>query len=305
MSAFSVLLILALTATVTLNSRPFQKWLFDGYVAPSLADRELSIDFSGFDYQFPSSFYFGPTTVNFKDSALFTVKSIEFNDVFWSSHIGVRTILVNQCELHSPIDGERFKGFISTFNSDSDNAGQLFQATIGAIYIDSIYGSTSNDISWTINGESGNVVLDDELSVEEVSLLAVINGIQFEGGAKNISKSSNGRIQLDYVFNSDGIAKTYGGVSGFVDSLFLEGSIQTDTSIELASMGMEEYEPVLQACEFSFNGLFYDSEVSGQILGGNSSYSMRSTLRSRKVSSYQSWVNLDVESLLYSTLLEC
>jgi len=300
MSAFSVLLILALAATVTLNSRPFQKWLFAGYVAPSLAERELSIDFSGFDYQFPSSFFFGPTTVNFEDSALFTVKSIELNDVFWSSHIGVRTILVNQCELHSPLDGERVKGFISTFNSDSDNAGQLFQATIGAIYIDSIHGSTSNDISWTISGESGNVVLDDELSAEDVSLLAVLNGVQFEVGATNIFKSSNGRIQLDYVFNSDGIAKTYGGVSGFVDSLYLEGSIRTDTSIELASLGIEEYEPVLKACEFSFNGLLYDSEVSGRIIGGNSSYSMRSTLTQRESDFYRISTDLDLSREFYN-----
>ncbi|MGB0509162.1 MAG: hypothetical protein ACPGEB_03880, partial [Schleiferiaceae bacterium] len=239
MSAFSVLLILALAATVTLNSRPFQKWLFAGYVAPSLAERELSIDFSGFDYQFPSSFFFGPTTVNFEDSALFTVKSIELNDVFWSSHIGVRTILVNQCELHSPLDGERVKGFINSFNSDSNNAGQSFQATIGAIYIDSIHGSTSNDISWTISGESGNVVLDDELSAEDVSLLAVLNGVQFEVKSENISKSSEGQIKFDYLLTSNGIAKASGGVSGIVDSLYLEGSIQTDTSIELASMGME------------------------------------------------------------------
>ena len=300
MSAFSVLLILALTATVTLNSRPFQKWLFAGYVAPSLAERELSIDFSGFDYQFPSSFYFGPTTVNFKDSALFTVKGIELNDVFWSSHIGVRTILVNQCELHSPLDGERVKGFIKSFNSDSDNAGQSFQATIGAISLDSIHGRTRNDMLCAISGECRNLLLDDELNVEDVSLLAVLNGVQFEVGATNIFKSSNGRIQLDYVLNSDGIAKTYGGVSGFVDSLFFEGSIQTDTSIELASLGIEEYEPVLKACEFSFNGLLYDSKVSGRILGGNSSYSMRSTLTQEESDSYNISSDFDLSREFYN-----
>lgn len=300
MSAFSVLLILALTATVTLNSRPFQKWLFAGYVAPSLAERELSIDFAGFDYQFPSSFYFGPTTVNFKDSAFFTVKSIELNDVFWSSHIGVRNILVNQCELHSPLDGEQMKGFIKTFSSDSNDVEQSFRATIGAIYVDSIYGSTSNDISWTISGESGNVILDDEFSAEDVFLLAVINGIQFEMGAADISKSSEGQIKFDYLLTSKGIAKAYGGVSGFVDSLFFEGSIQTDSSIELASLGIEEYEPVLKACEFSFNGLLYDSKVSGRILGGNSSYSMRSTLTQEESDSYNISSDLDLSREFYN-----
>ena len=83
-------------------------------------------------------------------------------------------------------------------------------------------------------------------------LLAVLNGVQFEVKSENISKSSEGQIKFDYLLTSNGIAKASGNVSGFVDSLYLEGSIQTDTSVELASMGMEEYEPVLQACEFSF-----------------------------------------------------
>ena len=300
MSAFSVLLILALAATVTLNSRPFQKWLFAGYVAPSLAERELSIDFSGFDYQFPSSFFFGPTTLNYRDSALITVTNIELHDVFWSSHIGVRNILVNQCELHSPLDGERVKGFINSFNSDSDNAGQSFQATIGAISLDSIHGSsTSNDISWTISGETGNVVLDDELSAEDVSLLAVLNGVQFEVEAANISKSSEGHINFDYLLTSNGIAKASGGVSGFVDSLYFEGSIQTDTSIELASIGIEEYESILQACEFSFNGSWYNSEFTGRVSGGNSSYSMRSTLTQKESDSYRISTDFELSHELY------
>ncbi len=239
MLAFSTLLIVALTATVTLNSRPFQKWLFSSYVAPSLAEKGLSIDFSGFDYQFPSSFYFGPTTVNYRDSTLITVTNIEFNDVFWSSQIGVGDIRVNQCELHSPLDGEHMQGFIKTFSSDSNDVGQSFQAIIGAIYVDSIRGSTSNDISWTISGESGNVVLDDELSAEDVSLLAMFNGVQFEVQAENISKSSEGQIKFDYLLTSNGIAKASGNASGFVDSLNLEGSIQTYTTIELALIGIE------------------------------------------------------------------
>ena len=220
MLAFSTLLVVALTATVTLNSRPFQKWLFASYVAPSLAEKGLSVDFSGFDYQFPSSFYFGPTTLNYRDSALITVRNIELHDVFWSSQIGVRDIRVNQCELHSPLDGERMKGFLKTFSSDSNDAGQPFQATIGAIYVDSIHGSTSNDISWTISGESGDVVLDDEFSAEDVTLLAMLNGVQFEVEAENISKSSEGQIKFDYLLTSPGIAKASGNVSGFVDSLF-------------------------------------------------------------------------------------
>ena len=300
MSAFSTLLVVALTVTVTLNSRPFQKWLFASYVAPSLAEKGLSIDFSGFDYQFPSSFYFGPTTVNYRDSALITVRNIELHDVFWSSQIGVRDIRVNQCELHSPLDGEQMKGFLKTFSSDSNDVGQSFQATIGAIYVDSIHGSTSNDISWTISGESGNVVLDDELSVEDVSLLAVLNGVQFEVKAENISKSSEGQIKFDYLLTSNGIAKASGNVSGFVDSLYLEGSIETDTSIELASMGMEEYEPVLQACEFSFNSSWYNSEFTGRVSGGNSSYSMRSTLTQEESNSYTISTDLDLSREFYN-----
>ena len=300
MSAFSTLLVVALTVTVTLNSRPFQKWLFASYVAPSLAEKGLSIDFSGFDYQFPSSFYFGPTTVNYRDSALITVRNIELHDVFWSSQIGVRDIRVNQCELHSPLDGEQMKGFLKTFSSDSNDVGQSFQATIGAIYVDSIHGSTSNDISWTISGESGNVVLDDELSVEDVSLLAVLNGVQFEVKAENISKSSEGQIKFDYLLTSNGIAKASGNVSGFVDSLYLEGSIETDTSIELASMGMEEYEPVLQACEFSFNSSWYNSEFTGRVSGGNSSYLMRSTLTQEESNSYTISTDLDLSREFYN-----
>lgn len=300
MSAFSALLAVALAATVTLNSRPFQKWLFASYVAPSLAEKGLSIDFSGFDYQFPSSFYFGPTTVNYRDSALITVTNIELHDVFWSSQIGVRDISVNKCELHSPLDGERMKGFINSFSSDSDGAGQPFQATIGAILLDSIHGSASNDMSWTISGASENVVLNDELSVEDVSLLAVLNGVQFEVGAANISKSSEGQINFDYLLTSNGIAKAYGGVSGFVDSLYLEGSIQTDASIELASMGMEEYEPVLKACEFSFNGSWYNSEFTGRVSGGNSSYSMRSTLTQGESDSYNISTDLDLGREFYN-----
>jgi hypothetical protein len=300
MSAFSILLVVALTATVTLNSRPFQKWLFASYVAPSLAEKGLSIDFSGFDYQFPSSFYFGPTTLNYRDSALITVTNIELHDVFWSSQIDVRDIRVNQCELHSPLDGERMKGFIKTFSPDSNDTGQPFQATIGAIYIDSIHGSTSNAISWTISGESGNVVLDDELSAEDVSLLAVLNGVQFEVKSENISKSSEGQIKFDYLLTSNGIAKAFGGVSGIVDSLYLEGSIQTDTSIELASMGMEEYEPVLQACEFSLNGSWYNSEFTGRVLGGNSSYSMRSTLTQEESDSYTISTDLALSREFYN-----
>jgi hypothetical protein len=299
-SAFSTLLVVALTATVTLNSRSFQKWLFASYVAPSLAEKGLSIDFSGFDYQFPSSFYFGPTTLNYRDSALITVTNIELHDVFWSSQIDVRDILVNQCELHYPLDGERLKDFINTFSSDSGDAGQPFQATIGAIYIDSIHGSTSNDISWTISGESGNVVLDDELSAEDVSLLAVLNGVRFEVEAENISKSSEGQIKFDYLLTSNGIAKASGDVSGIVDSLYLEGSIQTDTSIELASIGMEEYEPVLQACEFSFNVSWFNSVVDGLILGGNSSYSMRSTLTQEELVSYRIRTDLDLSREFYN-----
>ena len=299
-SAFSTLLVVALTATVTLNSRSFQKWLFASYVAPSLAEKGLSIDFSGFDYQFPSSFYFGPTTLNYRDSALITVTNIELHDVFWSSQIDVRDILVNQCELHYPLDGELMKDFINTFSSDSGDAGQPFQATIGAIYIDSIHGSTSNDISWTISGESGNVVLDDELSAEDVSLLAVLNGVRFEVEAENISKSSEGQIKFDYLLTSNGIAKASGGVSGIVDSLYLEGSIQTDTSIELASMGMEEYEPVLKACEFSFNVSWFNSGVNGRILGGNSSYSMRSTLTQEESVSYKISTDLDLSRKFYN-----
>ena len=300
MLAFSTLLVVALTATVTLNSRPFQKWLFSSYVAPSLAEKGLSIDFSGFDYQFPSSFYFGPTTLNYRDSALITVTNIELNDVFWSSQIGVRDIRVNQCELHSPLDGEQMKGFLKTFSSDSNDVGQSFQATIGAIYVDSIHGSTSNDISWTISGESGDVVLDDELSAEDVSLLAVLNGVQFEVKSENISKSSEGQIKFDYLLTSPGVAKASGGVSGFVDSLFLEGSIQTDTSVELASMGMEEYEPVLKACEFSFNGSWYNSEFTGRVSGGNSSYSMRSTLTQEESNSYTISTDLDLSREFYN-----
>ena len=300
MSAFSTLLVVALTVTVTLNSRPFQKWLFASYVAPSLAEKGLSIDFSGFDYQFPSSFYFGPTTLNYRDSTLITVRNIELHDVFWSSQIGVRDILVNQCELHSPLDGERMKGFFNTFSSDSGDAGQSFQATIGAIYIDSIHGSTSNDISWTISGESGNVVLDDELSAEDVSLLAVLNGVQFEVKSENINKSSEGQIKFDYLLTSSGIAKASGGVSGIVDSLYLEGSIQTDNSIELASMGMEDYEPVLQACEFSFNSSWYNSEFTGRVSGGNSSYSMRSTLTQEESDSYTISTDLDLSREFYN-----
>ena len=299
-SAFSILLIVALTATVTLNSRPFQKWLFSSYVAPSLAEKGLSIDFSGFDYQFPSSFYFGPTTLNYRDSALITVRNIELHDVFWSSQIGVRDIRVNQCELHSPLDGEQMKGFLKTFSSDSNDVGQSFQATIGAIYVDSIHGSISNDISWTISGESGDVVLDDELSAEDVSLLAVLNGVQFEVKSENISKSSEGQIKFDYLLTSNGIAKASGNVSGFVDSLFLEGSIQTDTSVELASMGMEEYEPVLQACEFSFNSSWYNSEFTGRVSGGNSSYSMRSTLTQEESNSYTISTDLDLSREFYN-----
>ncbi len=300
MLAFSTLLVVALTATVTLNSRPFQKWLFSSYVAPSLAEKGLSIDFSGFDYQFPSSFYFGPTTVNYRDSTLITVTNIEFNDVFWSSQIGVGDIRVNQCELHSPLDGEHMQGFIKTFSSDSNDVGQSFQAIIGAIYVDSIRGSTSNDISWTISGESGNVVLDDELSAEDVSLLAMFNGVQFEVEAENISKSSEGQIKFDYLLTSNGIAKASGNASGFVDSLNLEGSIQTDTSIELASMGIEEYEPVLKACEFSFNGSWYNSEFTGRVSGGNSSYSMRSTLTQEESDSYTISTDLDLSREFYN-----
>ena len=300
MLAFSTLLVVALTATVTLNSRPFQKWLFSSYVAPSLAEKGLSVDFSGFDYQFPSSFYFGPTTLNYRDSALITVRNIELHDVFWSSQIGVRDIRVNQCELHSPLDGEQMKGFLKTFSSDSNDVGQSFQATIGAIYVDSIHGSISNDISWTISGESGDVVLDDELSAEDVSLLAVLNGVQFEVKSENISKSSEGQIKFDYLLTSNGIAKASGNVSGFVDSLYLEGSIETDTSIELASMGMEEYEPVLQACEFSFNGSWYNSEFTGRVSGGNSSYSMRSTLTQEESNSYTISTDLDLSREFYN-----
>ncbi|MGB1145029.1 MAG: translocation/assembly module TamB domain-containing protein, partial [Schleiferiaceae bacterium] len=269
-------------------------------MAPSLAEKEISIDFSGFDYQFPSSFYFGPTTLNYGDSTLITVTNIELHDVFWSSQIDVRDILVNQCELHSPLDGERMKGFFNTFSSDSGDAGQSFQATIGAIYIDSIHGSTSNDISWTISGESGNVVLDDELSAEDVSLLAVLNGVQFEVESENISKSSEGQIKFDYLLTSSGIAKASGGVSGIVDSLYLEGSIQTDNSIELASMGLEEYEPVLQACEFSFNSSWYNSEFTGRVSGGNSSYSMRSTLTQEESDSYTISMDLDLSREFYN-----
>ncbi len=300
MSAFSTLLVVALTATVTLNSRPFQKWLFANYVAPSLAEKGLSIDFSGFDYQFPSSFYFGPTTLSYRDSTLITVTNIELHDVFWSSQIDVRDILVNQCELHSPLDGERMKGFINNFSSDSGDAGQSFQATIGAIHIDSIHGSTSNDISWTISGESGNVVLEDELIAKDVSLLAVLNGVQFEVEFENISKSSEGQIKSDYFLNSNGIAKAYGDLSGYLDSLHLEGSIQTDTSIELASMGMEEYEPVLKACEFSFNGSWYNSKVSGRVSGGNSSYSMRATLAQEESEFYSISTDLDLSREFYN-----
>ena len=300
MSAFSALLVMALTATVTLNSKPFQKWLFSSYVAPSLAEKGLSVDFSGFDYQFPSSFYFGPTTLNYRDSTLITVTNIEFNDVFWSSQIGVRDIRVNQCELHSPLDGEQMNGFLKTFSSDSNDVGQSFQATIGAIYVDSIHGSTSNDISWTISGESGSVVFDDELSAEDVSLLAMLNGVQFEVEAENISKSSEGQIKFDYLLTSNGIAKASGNVCGFVDSLNLEGLIQTDASIDLASMGMEEYEPVLQACEFSFNGSWYNSEFTGRVSGGNSSYSMRSTLTQEESNSYTISTDLDLSREFYN-----
>ena len=190
------------------------------------------------------------------------------------------------------------KGFLKTFSSDSNDAGQPFQATIGAIYVDSIHGSTKNDISWTISGESGDVVLDDEFSAEDVTLLAMLNGVQFEVEAENISKSSEGQIKFDYLLTSPGIAKASGNVSGFVDSLNLEGSIQTDTSVELASMGMEEYEPVLKACEFSFNGSWYNSEFTGRVSGGNSSYSMRSTLTQEESNSYTISTDLDLSRIL-------
>ncbi|HCP41839.1 MAG TPA: hypothetical protein DIT65_08580, partial [Cryomorphaceae bacterium] len=301
MSAFSTLLILALTVNFTLNSRSFQKWLFARYVAPSLSDIGLSIDFSGFDYRFPSSFYVGPTTLNYKDSALITVKDIQLNDVFWSSQMGVRNILVKQCELQSPLDDERMQGFINAISSNSDDAAQSFQATIGSISLDSIYGRTSNDMSWAFSGESRNLLLlDDKLSVDHISILAVLDGVQFTVVSENLSKNSNGQIEFDYSLNSDGIAKVDGGLSGYVDSLYVEGAIQTDTSIELAALGIEEFKPVLEACEFSFNGLWYNSEGFGQILGGNSSYSIRSILKQEGSGFYRTSTDLDLSGEFYN-----
>lgn len=117
--------------SVTLNNNRVQLAAFDRFVAPELSKYGISLEFEGFDYEFPNHLNFKPMFMRYNGERILEIGAVHIQSMSLGKQIVIDQITLDSLHVYPSLNSVILSNLLSEFNTDAtDTEPTSFQSSI-------------------------------------------------------------------------------------------------------------------------------------------------------------------------------
>lgn len=299
----ALIVFLFATLSVVLNSYNIQKRLFVTYVQPVLEEYQLSLDFNGFIYDFPSSFSLEPARLNLSGQPLAQWDRIGLNNLSYDGTLKLSSLDLEGLEFMRPLDSAFLAQIDEAFLSDEmDTVAAVAFSTL-PIYVQHIILECDVPLSDTIAVQSTvfveNFALEKDLTIGHLAAELKVNEYNGSLTLNEIFYGVQGAFHVKVAAEIADLMSTDGYVGGRLDSIDLTGNIDVFDRVDLRPLGLEMYQELFEAAHIGFHVLTDKNGMGGEIAGGNALFNLNGSWRQTTAMDYTISARMQPTASLY------